>query len=280
VGPDRAAPLRHHASGGDRHSLLPAGPDDRWLFGGSIDPTAGATPEPTTAEAVRLVRAAAGVAQLPVRIERMGRFQSAAQLAERFRSGDTFLVGDAAHRVSPRGGTGMNTALQSGYDLGWKLGWVLRGWATARLLDTYALERRPVAEHNVARSADPDGTRSSALSELRADVGGRIAHHWLPGAPNRSTLDLLGPGLTVLTGPDPRSWLSAAAEVGEPVPVQVRSLDPLTARGLGIPVGGALLVRPDAAPAALLPSGAGASLRSAVRSVTAIPADRLDREVA
>jgi len=28
-----------------------------------------------------------------------------------------FLVGDAAHRVTPRGGTGLNTAIHDGYDL-------------------------------------------------------------------------------------------------------------------------------------------------------------------
>ena len=93
-----------------------------------------------------------------------------------------FLVGDAAHRVTPRGGTGMNTAIADGYDLGWKLGWVLRGWAGRELLDSYEAERRPVAEHNVARSADPSGSRRRVDQELHADLGGRIPHVWLPPA--------------------------------------------------------------------------------------------------
>ena len=42
----------------------------------------------------------------------------AAQLAERFRDGPVFLIGDAAHQITPRGGTGMNTAIQSAHDLG------------------------------------------------------------------------------------------------------------------------------------------------------------------
>ena len=45
-----------------------------------------------------------------------------------------FLAGDAAHRMTPRGGTGMNTAIHDAYDLAWKLAWVLRGWAGPGLL--------------------------------------------------------------------------------------------------------------------------------------------------
>ena len=116
-------------------------------------------------------------------------------VAERFRDGSVFLIGDAAHRVTPRGATGMNTAIRDGFDLGWKLAWVMRGWAGDALLDSYEAERRPVAEHNAARSADPGGSIRSVSEELRADLGGRIAHLWLPGEAGRlSTLDLLGRG--------------------------------------------------------------------------------------
>jgi putative polyketide hydroxylase len=145
----------------------------------------------------------------------------------------------------------MNTAIHDGYDLGWKLAWVLSGWAGPDLLDSYELERRPVAEHNVARSADPNGTRRSPGEELRADLGGRIGHHWIAGANGpRSTLDLLGPGLTLLTGPAHPARQAAGALAGVP-PVVSGRLDGITARALGIHPGGALLVRPDGIPTAL-----------------------------
>ena len=71
-------------------------------------------------------------------------------------------MGDAAHRVTPRGGTGMNTAIQGAHDLVWKLAGVLRGWAAPALLDSYETEFRPTAEHNVVRSADPPAAAAAS----------------------------------------------------------------------------------------------------------------------
>lgn len=66
--------------------------------------------------------------------------------AVRFRDRRCFLLGDAAHIHSPAGGQGMNTGLQDAYNLAWKLALVAAGRADARLLDTYAAERLPVAK--------------------------------------------------------------------------------------------------------------------------------------
>lgn len=68
-----------------------------------------------------------------------------ARLADRYRIGRVFLVGDAAHIHPPTGGQGLNTSIQDAYNLGWKLAAVLAG-APDRLLDSYESERRPVAE--------------------------------------------------------------------------------------------------------------------------------------
>ena len=59
----------------------------------------------------------------------------------------------------------MNTAIADGFNLGWKLELGARGWAPDSLLDTYETERRPVAEHNLARSLDPMGSRRSVQDE-------------------------------------------------------------------------------------------------------------------
>jgi len=75
-----------------------------------------------------------------------------AVVAETFRSGRVLLAGDAAHRMWPSGGHGMNTGLGDVANLGWKLEAVLRGWAPTGLLDTFTTERRPHCERMIRRA--------------------------------------------------------------------------------------------------------------------------------
>ena len=71
-------------------------------------------------------------------------------VAERFQKGRVFIGGDAAHLFTPTGGLGYNTAVEDAANLGWKLAAVLRGVAPPTLLDSYELERKPLAERNTA----------------------------------------------------------------------------------------------------------------------------------
>jgi FAD-dependent monooxygenase len=65
-----------------------------------------------------------------------------------------FLAGDAAHQNIPTGGYGMNMGIADAFDLGWKLASVINGTGGPALLRSYEMERKPVAERNVARSGD------------------------------------------------------------------------------------------------------------------------------
>jgi len=63
------------------------------------------------------------------------------RVADKFRVGRAFLVGDAGHIHSPAGGQGMNTGIGDAINLGWKIAHVLQNRADASLLDTYEPER-------------------------------------------------------------------------------------------------------------------------------------------
>ena len=71
-----------------------------------------------------------------------------ALVVEKFQHGRVMLGGDAAHLFTPTGGLGYNTAVEDAINLGWKLAHVLQGRAPAALLDSYALERKPLALRN------------------------------------------------------------------------------------------------------------------------------------
>ena len=224
--------------------LVARGRGDRWGFAREWRPGRERLDECSDQRLLELITTAAGIARLTPRIERVSTFRFAAQLAEQYRSGRCFLIGDAAHRMTPRGGTGMNTAIQDGYDIGWKLAWVLRGWCGPELLDSYDAERRPVAAHNVTRSADPNGAENGAADALAWDLNERLPHLWLKqNGKTISTLDLLTDGLTLLAWPDVSGETSIGADT--PVPIVTKALDEATARRLGLQPGDSLLVRPD-----------------------------------
>ena len=247
--------------------FLPTDRHDRWVFSMMWDPTRESRADYPPERFVELIRAGAGVPDLEPEILWTSDFAFTAQIADRYREGRVFLVGDAAHRMTPRGATGMNTAIHDGYDLGWKLGWVLRGWADESLLDSFEAERRPVGLRNMQRSAAGPEQRDVSLDYLD-DIADRIPHVWLPGT-RMSTLDLIGDGLTVLAGP--AAHVSPMESHG--IPIAVHVVDSATADALEIDADGAMLVRPDGRPVARYAasadaSGISAAVTSAARRMT------------
>jgi putative polyketide hydroxylase len=227
-------------------TLLPGG-GDRWVYAFSGERAEALDHD----QLVDRIRRAAGVPRLPVRLGRLSNFTFTAALADRFRVGGVFLAGDAAHRATPRGGTGLNTAFADGFDLGWKLSWVYRGWADDKLLDTYEDERRPVAEHNVARSLDPLGSRRNAHTELPYDLNGRLSHQWISDdRGKRSSLDLVTTGLTRLIISPPTRRAAGGPNPTATPPITDHWLDRRTATLLGADRPGGLLIRPDGVPVA------------------------------
>jgi 2-polyprenyl-6-methoxyphenol hydroxylase-like FAD-dependent oxidoreductase len=101
------------------------------------------------------------------------------RVADRFRQGRTFLLGDAAHIHSPAGGQGMNTGIGDAINLAWKLHSVLTQRASAALLDTYEVERRAFALTLVA-TTDRGFTLATAESRTAAFVRMRVVPVIMP----------------------------------------------------------------------------------------------------
>ncbi|MGW1781187.1 bifunctional 3-(3-hydroxy-phenyl)propionate/3-hydroxycinnamic acid hydroxylase MhpA [Streptomyces sp. NPDC002143] len=70
-----------------------------------------------------------------------------ARIADRWRSGRVFLLGDAAHLTPPFVGQGLCSGIRDAHNLTWKLARVLQQGAEEGLLETYESERKPHARH-------------------------------------------------------------------------------------------------------------------------------------
>jgi 2-polyprenyl-6-methoxyphenol hydroxylase-like FAD-dependent oxidoreductase len=87
-------------------------------------------------------------------------------VARRWRAGNVFLAGDAAHLFVPTGGVGMNTGIGDAVDLGWKLDATLKGWGGPALLDSYEEERKPIAVRNSVISANNSDKIDMVMDEI------------------------------------------------------------------------------------------------------------------
>ena len=213
---------------------------------------------------------------VPVEIITTGRWELTALVATRFSQGRVFLAGDAAHTLPPtRGGYGANTGIHDAHNLAWKVAAVLRGELPPELLETYDLERRPVAwtrlEQTFARpdyarhargfaegvrvldeagielgqlyrnlANDPALPEAARPDEWKGQPGTRAPHVWLPDPVDPearfSTLDWFGRGWVLVTaGGD---WLADAG-------IHIVRASENVREAFGLQPGGASLVRPD-----------------------------------
>lgn len=223
----------------------------RWVIHISYAPERGERPEDFPPErCAELVRAAVGIADLPVEILGISPWQSAVRIAERFRDGRVFLVGDAAHAIPPWGGFGANSAIQDAHNLAWKLALVLAGAADDALLATYEVERARLARELGAIAGSLNGERGlmtvpTGLGALRVMwMMRRVLPYFAVGygydspAIAASDAPAAGPGTRALDGRPgtraPHVWIERGGER--------RSTLDLLGRGF------VLLAGPDAGP--------------------------------
>ncbi|MFD9429068.1 MULTISPECIES: FAD-dependent monooxygenase [unclassified Streptomyces] len=233
--------------------------DRHWIYQYPLG-TDAATDPADNALLADLVRTAAGIPDLDVTVHDTMTWRMDAQIAASYRRSRVLLAGDAAHVVPPTGGHGMNTGIGDADNLAWKLGAVAAGYAGEALLDTYEAERRPIARQIIDISTanatnragyriddellltatyrstavipDPEHTGEHGVldpSGYRPGCrpGERTPHVRLTPGPSgiTSTLDLVGPGLTLLTADEDPRWQTQAEAVRQAgVPLALRAV--------------------------------------------------------
>lgn len=253
--------------------LLPTHPGNHWVVthAGAEDSL-----EPT-----KLICDLLGVDVAP---EVLGdtRWIAGVRYADRFQRGPVFLLGDAAHRLTPAGASGISLAMADAHNLAWKLAGVLRGWAGPKALASYDQERgalgraycelnyqmwddlmagRPLSVdlgnldmgyHYASPIVMPDPAHRphSTASPYRpsAAPGARAPHVWLDKDAATSTLDFFGRGFVLVTTQDCQVWVDAARglQSRSAVPLELLVVQgPDATAAYDLASGGAVLVRPD-----------------------------------
>jgi putative polyketide hydroxylase len=147
--------------------VLLAAQGDLALFACTYSPRRGETIDKFTREWCRELILKVVGAPIDINIVDIAPWQPYEQVADRFRQGRVFLVGDAAHTMPPFKGGGANTAIHSAHNLAWKLAAVLKGVAGPALLDTFEAERRPVGLFAARQSLSGPGASFFEASEDR-----------------------------------------------------------------------------------------------------------------
>lgn len=171
---------------------------DRWVFHLHREDV---TCDPDPGQLQEILHKVLGLDGVPVRILSVLPWQPTFRVACRMQENRVFLAGDAAHIMTPYGGKGANSGVRDVHNLAWKLALVCRGKASARLLESYDAERRPIGRlhaENSARMADEHGLLKSFspgmfwnfLSVLTISRLGLV--RWFPGIPVRKLGNLMG----------------------------------------------------------------------------------------
>lgn len=126
-------------------------PWNKWVCVAGYELAKGA-PALDNAEAKKIIHKALGTDKISLNIEAISTWTINQQNAVKNTRGRVFCMGDAVHRHTPMGGLGLNTSVQDSYNLCWKIAMVLKGQAGAKLLESYDIERSPIAKQLVDRA--------------------------------------------------------------------------------------------------------------------------------
>jgi 3-(3-hydroxy-phenyl)propionate hydroxylase len=125
-------------------------------------------------------------------LERAACYTFHSVIAERWRDARLLIAGDSAHQTPPFLGQGMCAGIRDVANLAWKLAHVVRGRASADLLDTYQTERAPHVREYIELAVKLGGLINTRAAEA-AVPGGLLRTE---PARMQSLKPRLGPGLS------------------------------------------------------------------------------------
>ena len=176
---DRRATLIWTLGQGKTGLFQPLDGKERWMAQIMFDPTTDPPDSWTGEKVLRRLREMIGdeaAKEVDFDLHSSYTYVIEATVADRLRDGRVFLVGDAAHRIPPAGGIGMNTGIQTAHNLAWKLALVLAGAATDGLLDTFDTERREAAQRACAYGVTNLGlVRAIRMAGTREEQAAAVA---------------------------------------------------------------------------------------------------------
>ncbi|WP_327397175.1 bifunctional 3-(3-hydroxy-phenyl)propionate/3-hydroxycinnamic acid hydroxylase MhpA [Streptomyces phaeochromogenes] len=124
-------------------------------------------------------------------VVRQAQYTFRARIADRWRRGRIFLLGDAAHLTPPFIGQGLGAGMRDAHNLTWKLARVLQQGADERLLETYESERAPHARHAIRLAVAMGWAMTGGQDGAAALRRGVLAAAFrIPGLPAAAACDL------------------------------------------------------------------------------------------
>lgn len=218
-------------------NIIPINGTDLWLAHSMIPEGSDGV---TEAEYDRQIREMMGCA-IDYEVLGVETWQFNRVVAERYREGNVFLAGDAAHAWPPYAGHGMNTGIEDGVALTWMLAGALQGWAPPAILDAYEAERHNVGD-KVSKAAaglaatqhrvtqDPEMRAGAELpGEAGEAVRRTIRNHLLANDSKQFNAEGLNFGLHYDRSP------IVAYDKGAPPPFSVDEYTPSTVPGCRAP---------------------------------------------
>jgi 3-(3-hydroxy-phenyl)propionate hydroxylase len=208
-------------------ALMHRQPDNIWRVDLALGPEADAEAEQRPERVLPRLKKVLG--DIPFELEWVSLYRFNCRRLDRFVHGRVLFAGDAAHQVSPFGARGGNSGMQDAENLAWKLAAVVRGEASAALIESYDIERTQAADENIGHSTKATdfvsphtpaekGLRDAVLAlAARAEFARRMINTGRLSTPTVHN--------TPLSTPDDAPF-AGAAWLGAPVPdAPVRARD-------------------------------------------------------